>query len=127
MFKVLFKLVVMHPQLLLTHAQNYADLVREEVQHTFITWRLRLFMFALSAAFLGLGVLSSAMALLLWAALPLLNPAHAWILVALPAAFFLISAFLYVLLKRQKNKPLLGDIQEQLKLDLLHICQAGRS
>lgn len=126
MLSVLFKLLVMQPHLLLTHANNYAALLREDTQRILISWRLRFFLCTMSAALFGIGVLSSAVALLLWGALPALNSDHAWVLVALPALFFLMSALFYWALKRQKITPLFEDIQEQITLDSLTIFQAYR-
>ena len=46
MRRVLFKLIVMQPEVLLTHAKNYADLAVEEIQHAYDDWRLRVLLFA---------------------------------------------------------------------------------
>ncbi|PUE26722.1 hypothetical protein B9Z39_10370 [Limnohabitans sp. JirII-29] len=125
MAHMLLKLIVKQPNLLLTHAQNYADLLVEEVQRAVLTWKLRLLLYALSGALLGLGIVSSTASLLLWGALPLLNPQNAWVLVVLP--FFLVglSVCFYLAASRYKVEPLFEDIQEQLKLDMQAICQTS--
>ncbi len=124
MLRVLLKLVVMQPQLLLTHIQNYAELVSEGVQHAVTAWKWRLFLYALAAACLALGLASSAVALLLWAALPVLNTEHAWVLVALPVLLLMAGAACFLGAKRHASDPVFEDIQQQLKLDMLTICQS---
>jgi hypothetical protein len=123
MLTVLLKLIVTQPQLLLAHATNYADLMTEGVQHTFSSWKSRMLLFALSAVLLALGAFSGIGALLLWGALPSLNPQNAWVLVALPFVLLSMSVFFYSLACRCKTEPMFSDIQEQLNLDLLAINQ----
>lgn len=122
---MLLKLIVKQPNLLLTHVQNYADLLLEEVQQVVFTWKLRLLLYALSGAFLGLGIVSSTASLLLWGALPVLNPQNAWVLVVLPLVLTGLSACFYFVASRYKVEPLFEDIQEQLKLDMQAICQTS--
>lgn len=124
MLRVIFKLIVTQPELLLAHVQNYADLIVEGLHATALAWKLRLLCYVLSAALLALSVLCGAGSLLLWGALPLLHPEHAWVLVALPLVLFIISVLFYFAAKSYKINPLFDDIQEQLSLDMLAICQA---
>ena len=60
MLKVLFKLIVMQPQLLLTHAQNYGDLLVEGWQQALASWKYRLLLYLLSATCLVMGFASGA-------------------------------------------------------------------
>jgi uncharacterized membrane protein YqjE len=124
MLNVLFKLIVMQPEVLLTHVKNYADLAVEELQHAFATWRLRVLLYAVSAVLLGLGVVCSLMSLLLWGALPALHPDNAWVLVALPLVLLLVGVGFGLAAQRHPMSPLFAGIQEQLDLDTLAICQA---
>jgi len=127
MVNVLFKLIVMQPQALLTHVQNYAALMGEGMQHALMTWRLRLMFYALSATCLLLGMASCAGALLLWGALPVLHPHNAWVLVALPVVLWLASVAFYMVAQRYQMQALFEDVQEQLKLDMLALCQAQQA
>jgi uncharacterized membrane protein YqjE len=124
MLGVLFKLIVMQPEVLLTHVKNYADLAVEELQHAFAAWRWRVLLYAVSVVLLGLGVVCGLMSLLLWGALPALHPNNAWVLVALPVALLLAGVAVGLAAQRHQTPPLFGDIQEQLDLDKLAICQA---
>lgn len=124
MFGVLFKLIVMQPEVLLTHVKNYADLAAEELQHAFVAWRLRAVLYALSAVLLGFGVLCGLMSLLLWGALPVLHPDNAWVMVALPLVLMVAGVLVGMAAQRRTTPPLFAGMQEQLDLDMLAIGQA---
>jgi membrane protein implicated in regulation of membrane protease activity len=121
MLNVLLKLIVTQPQLLLTHAENYADLFTQVCRRSFMQWQHQWMLYALSVGFFVVGVACAAVALLLYSALPALNPQSAWVLVVLPAVLLVISAVLFVMAKQSKVDPLMQDIQEQIALDILAI------
>jgi hypothetical protein len=124
MFKVLCKLIVMQPQLLLTHAQNYGYLLVEGWQQAVASWKTRMLLYCLSAISLLLGLAGGVGALMLWAALPVLNPDNAWVLVALPLTLLVASALLYKAAQRCQLASLFDDVQAQLALDMLALDQA---
>jgi predicted membrane metal-binding protein len=127
MLRMLFKLVVMKPQLCLSHLGNYADLMLEELKMALTTWRVLFILYALSMACLGLSVACGAAALLLWAALPELNPENSWLLVGLPVGLLVISYLLFNAAQRYKTASFFEGIQEQLRLDMLAICEVGET
>ncbi len=121
MLNVLLKLIVTQPQLLLTHAENYADLLTQVCRRSLMQWQRQWMLYALSVGFFVLGVACAAISLLLYSALPVLNPQSAWVLVVLPVVLLVISAVLFLMAKQSKVDPLLQDIQEQIALDILAI------
>lgn len=125
MLRVLLKLCVLEPQLLMAHVKSYSELMVEGLQQAIATWRLRLLMLGLSIACLVLGMLSATMAVLLWAALPMLSEQNSWVMWFLPGILFASSWLFWLLAKSYKIEPLFNDVQEQLNLDLLAICQAS--
>lgn len=124
MFSVLFKLIVMQPEVLLTHVKNYADLAIEELQHAFAAWRMRVLLLVVSVVLLGLGVVCGLMSLLLWGALPVLHSDNAWVLVAVPLVLLMVGFAVGIAAQRYATTPLFAGIQEQLDLDMLAISQA---
>jgi hypothetical protein len=118
MLNVLLKLIVKQPQLLLTHAENYTDLFTHVCRRSLMQWQHQLLLYALSVGFFVLGVACAAVSVLLYSALPVLNPQSAWVLVVLPAVLLAISALLFLMAKQSKVEPLMQDIQEQLALDI---------
>jgi len=122
---VLLKLIVTQPQLLLTHVENYADLLTQVCRRSLMQWQHQLLLYALSMGLFALGVTCAAFSVLLYSALPVLNPQSAWVLVALPAALLAMGALLLWMAKQCKVEPLLQDIQEQIALDILAIRKAS--
>lgn len=121
MLNVLLKLIVTQPRLLVTHAENYANLITQVYRRSFMQWQHQLLLYALSLGFFVLGVACAAVSLLLFSALPVLNPQNAWMLVVLPAVLLATSALLFLMAKKSKIEPLMQDIREQLALDILSI------
>ena len=125
MKNLILKLCFLEPKLLITHVKNYSDLMVEGLQQAVLIWKLRWLMFSLAVACLVLGLMSVSVSVLLWAALPILNEQNAWILIAYPLVLFVASCLLWITGKSFKNAPLFNEVQEQLDLDLLAICQAS--
>lgn len=123
MLGVLFNLIVKQPKLLLSHATNYAHLLVEELQYAFITWKILLLLYVLSAACLGLALVATVVSVLLWCALPMVNPHTEWVLVALPLALLLSSVLLYAAGKRFRVASCFTGIQEQINLDILALSE----
>lgn len=121
MLPVIFKLIVTQPQRLLDHFSNYADLMADELQHALLTWRVLLLLYVLSAVCLALSICCAAAAVLLWGALPTLNPQNAWVLWALPLCTLVASWLLYECAKRYRNRAVFKDMQDQISLDMLAI------
>jgi len=125
MLRVLLKLCVLEPQLLMAHVKSYSDLMVEALQQAMATWRLRLLMYAFAIVCLFFGIMGLTMAVLLWAALPALNEQNSWVMWFFPGVLLASSVFFWRLAKSYKSEPLFNDVQEQLNLDLLAICQAS--
>lgn len=109
----------------MAHVKSYSDLMVEGLQSALMTWKLRMLMYSIAVASFFFGLFTSFTAILLWAALPVLNEQFAWILIMLPLVLLLFAWIFYSLAKRYKVAPLFNDVQEQLNLDLLAICQAS--
>jgi hypothetical protein len=124
MRNVMLKLIVMQPEVLLTHVKNYADLAVEEFQYAFAAWRWRVMLYAVSGVLLALGVLCGLMSSLLWGALPVLHPDNSWVLVVLPVALLLAGVGVGLAGYGRTASPLFGGIKEQLDLDMLAFCNA---
>lgn len=125
MLRVLLKLCVLEPQLLMAHVKSYSDLMVEALQQAMATWRLRLLMYAFAIVCLFFGIMGLTMAVLLWAALPTLNEQNSWVMWFFPGVLLASSVFFWRLAKSYKSEPLFNGVQEQLNLDLLAICQAS--
>lgn len=123
MLHLLLKILLLPPDLLKSHAQGYADLAGEVGVRYFCAFKNRWLMYGLSALTMLLALILGGVALLLWSALPLINTSRAWILVALPSFFLLVSGLSWWWARAQQPQPLLSDIQAQIQLDLQAIRQ----
>jgi len=125
MMNLLLKLCVLEPQLLMAHVKSYSDLMVEGLQQAVRKWKLRILMYSIAVATLTLGLLTASISVLLWASLPLLNQQNSWALIVFPVALLLFSWIFFIVAKQIKIEPLFNDVQEQLSLDLVAICQAA--
>ena len=123
MYAMLFKLVVMQPEVMLNHLTNYADLAAEELHNAFAAWRLRMLLYTVSVVLLGLGVACGLMSMLFWGALPLLHPNNAWVLVAAPVVLVVAGVCVGAVARLQMYKPFFENIQAQIDLDMLALGQ----
>ncbi len=123
MLKLLIKFIVQHPLVLLTHAQNYADLAMVAFGRYVHVLRVRRTLYLISSVCLGLALLTGSMSVLLWAALPLVNNSSSWVLIALPVVWLLLSGVFYWFGSRQLIHHLFAGIHAQIEMDLLANAQ----
>jgi hypothetical protein len=123
MLRLRLKMLLLPPDLLKSHAQGYVDLASEVSARYLCTLKNRWVMYGLSVLALLLALVFGGMALLIWGALPLQDAPHAWVLLALPAAFLTWSGMCWWWARAQRLQPLLQDIQAQIALDLQAIRQ----
>jgi hypothetical protein len=124
MYKVWLKLLVLPPQLLKMHAQGYADLAAQAWERHLCTLKNRITLYALSALCWALACVWGGTALLLWAALPVLDPHWSWVLPVLPLSAFALGGVLWAWARSLRSRPVLDEIKAQIELDLLMLQQA---
>lgn len=120
------KIFLLPPELLRSHAQGYADLASEELTQLAcqLKNRLLLWLWGVFSLLLGLGL--GGVAVLLWSALPELNPQRSWVLLALPLSLCLLGLTLARSASLQKMTPLFPKLRHQLLLDKLNLQQATK-
>lgn len=114
----LLQLLMTQPGLLGEHAQGYAELLGSEVTELKQTGQQRLLWSAATACLALAGAVLGGVALMLWAALPALPVATAWVLLATPAVP--LAAALGCLLRMQalQSASAFGNLKEQIKADM---------
>lgn len=125
MLRLLLKILLLPPDLLKSHVQGYVALAGEVSAHYLRTLKNRWLMYGLSALTLLLALIFGGVALLLWSAFPLVHASRAWVLVALPGFFLLVSGLCWWWARAQRLQPLLSDIQAQIELDIRAIRQVN--
>lgn len=124
--KLWLKILLLPPELLRGHAQGYADLACEEWRQHVGQLKNRLLLWMLGVMSLLLGVGLGGVAVLLWGALPELNPQRSWVLLVLPLSLSLLGLTLVRSASLQKITPLFPKLQQQLQLDKLTLQQAAQ-
>ena len=107
MSTLLLKLLLLPPDLLRSHAQGYAELAREVGANYLCTLKNRCLIYAFSAVTFLLALFSGSVALLLWAAFPLQDAPHLWMLPALPLGLFFLSLLFWWWACSLRLEPLL--------------------
>lgn len=120
------KILLLPPELLRSHAQGYADLASEELTQHACQLKKRLLLRVFGTASMLLGVSLGGVAVLLWSALPQINPQRSWVLLALPLSLCLLGLALVWSAGRLKAPPLFSKLHHQLQLDMLTLQQAGK-
>jgi hypothetical protein len=126
MLRILFKLLL-RPELLVMHVQGYGELLREESSLLVRQVRKRLLLCAVGACSLLLGVVWAGVALLLWSALPSLDPHRAWVLWAFPLAWVAVALACALACRLRGPSVLFPRTREQIQLDVLTLRQAGKA
>lgn len=90
------------PRLLQLLLSNYKKIVLDEFRGVIRAMKIRFILYLLSFLFFGSGLLASIISLLLWAALPFLNPHNAWMMIALPIVLWVGSISFFILANRLK-------------------------
>ena len=126
MLKILFKLLL-RPELIAMHAQGYADLLCEESGLLMRYVRNRLLVCALGIASAVLAFLWGGVALLLWSALPTVDPHWAWVLWAFPLAWAVLAVGCWAVCKMFAPSVFFPRTREQIQLDVLALKQARKA
>lgn len=123
MLRLLLKILLLPPDLLKSHVRGYVDLAGEVSVRYFYALKYRWLMYGLSALAMLLALILGGVALLLWSALPQVDASRAWVLVALPSFFLLVSGLSWWWARAQRLEPWMRDIRAQIELDLQAIRQ----
>ena len=125
MLLVTAKSILKQPKLLLLLLTSYKNIIIQEYRDIFNAMKMRFMLYVLSIFFLGLGMLSCVVSLLLWAVLPILNPQNYWLMFVLPISLLVASPLLLVLANRLKIQLNFIEIRKKIKLNTRRICQTA--
>jgi hypothetical protein len=126
MLKLLFKLLL-RPELISMHVQGYADLLSEESGLLMRYVRNRFLVCAIGFTSLVMAVMWGGVALMLWSALPTVDPHRAWVLWAFPLAWLGVSLGCWVTYRMFDRSVFFPRTLEQIQLDMLAIRQARKA
>jgi len=92
MLKILQRYFSLSPILLIVHLKTIIEFAQKEIESSIISYKKKLILKAIGLFFIGAGILCGSFSIILWGALPQLNPTNSWILVALPIFMIVIGA-----------------------------------
>ncbi len=113
----LLRLVATQPQLLVDHAEAYAELVAEEIGHVSSAWRLRILLYAVALCSVVVATVLAGVALMLWAIVPFSEMQAPWALVTAPLVP-VVAAVGCLLAARQHTSGGFDNLRRQVKADM---------
>ena len=116
----LFMTVLRRPDLLVTHANNYVGLVKEEVSQTLTSLKLRAIGGAVAAVAVILALIFTGIALMLGAL-----HGFAWSLVLVPLVTWLVVGIGVFMAVKPNSAAGVQELKGQLSADLIAIKIAG--
>ncbi len=118
MIHPLLRLIATEPQILGDHVEAYAELVGDEVKKTSSAWATRLGLYLAALCLLGVGLVFTGVALMLWAALPPSGFQAPWVLVAVPAVTVVAALLCAILARRSPIENAFDNVKKQLSADM---------
>ncbi len=113
----LLRLVATQPQLLLDHAEAYADLLSEEIDHLSGAWTRRALLHAVALCSVVVASVLAGVALMLWAIVPFAEMQAPWALVTAPLLPIAV-AIACLVAARQPSNQAFDQLRKQLKADM---------
>jgi hypothetical protein len=120
----LFRLMATQPQLLLDHAEAYADLLAEEIGHLSGAWKRRALLHAVALCSVVVATVLAGVALMLWAVVPFSEMQAPWALVAAPL-LPIAAAIGCLVAARQPSNGAFDNLRQQLKTDMVMLREMG--
>jgi len=118
MIPPLLRLIATEPHLLGDHVEAYADMVGDEVKKTGAAWSMRLGLYAAALCLVGVGLVLTGVALMLWAALPPSGFQAPWVLVVVPLVTFVRAGACLLIARRKPAESGYDNVKKQLSADM---------
>lgn len=126
MIHPVFTKLASQPGLFAEHIGAYAELVVAEAREFGANWQTCLLLAAVSAFTGAIALVVSAIAGMMVAAHGWNGMVMPWVLVAVPAAFWVVCASCAILAWRVKMSPMFSLVREQLGADIELLNRAGK-
>lgn len=125
LFQPIIRLITARPELVVDHAQAYAELFSSELGIAGENWKRQLVLNGVAVFALAVGVIFAGVALLLWAMVPIAESPAPWALIAVPVTPFVLAiACLFFASRCAKAVPFV-NIRRQLAADMAMVREAG--
>ncbi len=121
----LLRLVASQPQLLVDHAEAYAELVTVEIGAASAGWTRRVAFYAVGLCGLGVAAVLAGVACMLWAALPVPGMPAPWALLVVPLLPLAAALGCLGLARTRGQGAAFGALRRQVQADLAMLREAG--
>ena len=121
----LLRLIATQPQLLLNHAEAYADLLSEELGQAAGRWKQRTVLFSLALACLAISAVLAGVALMLWATTPAADIHAPWALLLTPLLPLALAACCLAMARGSAHTSSFGNVRQQIKNDMDMLREVG--
>lgn len=121
----LLRLVASQPQLLVDHAEAYAELVTVEISAASAGWTRRVALNAAGLCGLGVAAVLAGVACMLWAALPASGMQAPWALIVVPLLPLAVALGCLGLARSRGHGPAFDALRRQVQADLAMLREAG--
>ena len=120
-----FRLIATRPQLLVDHAQAYAELLNAEIGSVAASWKRRAMLNAVALCSLGVAAVLAGVALMLWAVMPAAHIQAPWALVAGPLLPIVLALWCLAVARMNRSGRPFENIRLQVKADVAMLRSAG--
>jgi hypothetical protein len=125
MAHALLHLITTRPQLLVDHAQAYAELAGADLDVVTGAWKRQFRLVAMALCGAAVATVLAGVALMLWAVIPAAQIEAPWALVAAPLLPALVAVWCVLAIRVGGDQPVFGNLKEQVQADLLMLRQVG--
>lgn len=122
-----FTKLVTQPGLFAEHIAAYAELATAEVRQFGSVWQTRAILAVITATATVIAILLTCIAGMFAAAIAWQGMPAAWVLVAVPALFWLIALGCGIYAWRLKVTPMFSLVREQVAVDIDLLNRAGKA
>ena len=121
----LLRLIATQPQLLLNHAEAYAELLSEELGQATGRWKQRTVLFSVALVCIAISAVLAGVALMLWATTPIADIHSLWALLLAPMLPLAISVCCLIAARSSANTSSFGNVRQQIKNDMAMLREVG--
>jgi uncharacterized membrane protein YqjE len=125
MAHALLHLIATRPQLLVDHAQAYAELANADLDVVTSAWKRQILLAAMALCSAAVATVLAGVALMLWAVIPAARIEAPWALVAAPLLPALVALWCVLTSRASGERQAFGNLKEQVQADLLMLRRVG--
>jgi hypothetical protein len=121
------RLITSQPQLLVDHAEAYADLLATEMRNISGAWKRRALLNIVALVCMMAAVIFAGVAIMLWAVVPQTQIQAPWALIVTPLLPFAIAIACLLIARSPSESHSFDTVREQVKADMVMLREMNAS